>query len=356
MVIPIGEALSFTLDKVPDWPLARQALHTLESYECWEPFFALIHHALSLYPEREETYTQLARVHGVKLGNYQKAADILKDMVNKCRPSLRDFRQRVLPYVLNDNDYAREALILSGIYEFFTEGRDKVLALERLCHLYEKKAPNQDQLSVCFSRLLDLDPENLKALRYFKMLYMQENDWPEVVSILERIVKVVLNHESYRAAQELAAVYLYQLDNPKEALQVITTHCSGSPLDTSTISYDAYYRLSDWHGCIGVLRSHLPKSEDRQAKAVLHYKIGSIFELIGDMDSAEDNYKIATELQQNFLEPMESLICIYTDRKEWRNLALWLRKLQGEIHSQEQKNKIQDALSRLQKIAVDATL
>lgn len=325
----------------------KEVLATLEAFECWEPLFEALAAMTAKDPKHLEYYAQLARVHGKKLGDYRKSAEICRLLVSNCRIDLKYFRQSVLPYVIFENDYAKEAILLSQTCDVFSARSDQVQALERLCHLYEKKAPNQDLLAQGFEKLIELDPDNLKALKYFKLVYMQENDWPEVVSTLERLIKIVPKHEVYRVGQELAAVYLYQLDNPKMALKIIDENCKNSPLDTSTISYDAYYRLSDWHGCVGVLRTHLPKTEDPNARSILHYKIGSIFELIADNDSAEENYKIAHDLNNGFLEPIEALICIYTEKKDWKGIFLWLGQLSRQVKSVELRAKITEVLDRI---------
>ncbi len=350
--LTIQQALAASLNLSSLSPTqTKEILHTFEAYECWDPLLVMLDAAISKNPKNLDYYIQLARVHGKDLDDYKKSADICRLMIENCKIDLKQFKQLVLPYVISENNYSKEALLLTSIGSFFAAKHDKIQALERLCHLYEKKSPNQDQLAKAFEKLIELDPENLKALKYFKLIYMQENDWPEVVSILERLIKVVPKQEVYRVSQELSAVNLYQLDNPKMALKILDEYCKNSPLDTSTIAYDAYYRLSDWHGCIGVLRSQLAKIEDKPARSVLHYKIGSIFELISDNDSAEDNYKIAHEIQPAFLEPIEALICIYTDKKEWKNIYLWLSRMESEVKASNLKLKISEVLGRLKSAA-----
>src|SRR5690606_33746452 len=121
---------------------------------------------------------------------------------------------------------------------------DQILCLERLCLLLEKKIFNESQLTSTYEKLLEIDPLNLKALRYFKLILVQDNEWADVASILQKLLKAVRHPEEvFRVAQELATVYLYHLDKPNEAIETIQKYCHKSPLDSSTILFDAYQRI-----------------------------------------------------------------------------------------------------------------
>ncbi len=111
---------------------------------------------------------------------------------------------------------------------------------------------------------MQLDPLNIKALRYFKLLFTQNYEWEKVVTMLRNLLTASKHaRDVFRVGQELAAVLLYQLDRPQEAIDVVTKYCEGSPLDTSTISYDAYQRLNDWQGCLRILRECVLSVEDK---------------------------------------------------------------------------------------------
>src|SRR5690606_9965975 len=121
-----------------------------------------------------------------------------------------------------------------------------------------KKTHNEQLLDRAYKRLREVDPTNVKALRYFKLYFTQANEWEEVVAILKTLLgSVTRPQEVYRVAQELAAIYLYQLDMADEAITTLDTYCEGSPLDASQIMFDAYQRMANWNGCLKVLRQCL---------------------------------------------------------------------------------------------------
>src|SRR5690606_34589055 len=146
----------------------------------------------------------------------------------------------------------------------------------------------------------------------------QNNEWDEVVKYLNRLLQCVKHKaEAYRVAQELAAIFLYQLDLPEEAIKVINTYCAESPLDTSTILYDAHHRLADWNGCLKVLRECLLGVDEEPGRAVLHFKIAGISEQLGDYDGALENYMKAASQWPEFLDAYEGVIGLSLDHQKF---------------------------------------
>ena len=335
---------------LPASPEARaQLLETLEQYECWGPYFRVMKRLLADPATRQpRDYVRLARVQNVYLEDVFAAAETCVALVDATGVSYQRFSEEVLPQIVEFEDFAAEATILSAVSGRFAAKADHVASLERLCMLYEKKTHNETQLGRVYEKLLEVDPQNVKALRYFKLLYSQSNEWEEVVGILKTLLGCVGHRqELYRTAQELAAIYLYQLDMAEEAINVLETSCADSPLDTSTIQYDAYQRLADWQGCLRVLRQSLLTVDDDLARAVLHFKIGGLHEQLGDLDAALDDFQKAVKLYPQFLDAVEGIINVGVLRQDWRLIQQWLGVLEGKVTDDKLKAQLRQAQARL---------
>lgn len=327
-----------------------EILETFEQFECWAPYFRLLKRCLQDPSTRQlSDYVRLARVQNLYLEDVFAAAETCAAMVVEMKIPYQKFTEEVLPQVIEFEDYSAEATILSAACDRFPEVTDHVQAIERLCMLYEKKTHNETQLGKTYEKLLAIDPRNVKALRYFKLVFTQNNEWEEVVGILRTLITCVKHQqELFRVAQELAAIYLYQLDMAEEAINVLETHCAESPLDTSTILYDAYQRMADWAGCLKVLRQCLLNVDDDSGRAVLHFKIGSLLEQTSDLDGAIENFTKSAKLWPQFLDAVEGIINIGVLKQDWKLVQTWLQTLEGSIQDERLKVQLKQAQRRVQ--------
>ena len=327
-----------------------EALETLEKFECWAPFFRLIKRSIDQPAQRRlADYVRLARVQNLHLEDKFAAAETCAMMVQHLKLSYAQFREEALAKIIDGEDFPAEATILSAISDRLSANPDLVDCLERLCLLYEKKTHNDGLLGKTYERLLAADPHDLKALRYFKLAYTQNNDWEEVVEILKTMMKAVRRpQELFRVAQELAAIYLYQMDRAEDAIKVLKTYCADSPLDTSTILFEAHQRLADWHGCLIVLRQCLLSVEDDFSRAVLHLKIASLHEQLNELDPALENFAKASNLWPDLLDAIEGVVNVATVKKDWQTIQHWLGVLTAKVTDDRLGAQLRQAQKRLQ--------
>lgn len=330
--------------------LRQEMLETFEQHECWGPYFRLIKKSLQDASVRQlSDFVRLARVQNLYLEDAFAAAETCSALVTEMKVGYQRFSEEVLPQVIEFEDFSTEATILSAIVDRFSAHADHVAALERLCMLYEKKTHNETQLGKTYEKLLGHDPKNVKALRYFKLVFTQNNEWEEVVGILKTLLGCVDHpQELFRVAQELAAIYLYQLDMAEEAINVLETYCAESPLDTSTIAYDAYQRIGDWGGCLKVLRQCLLNVEDDMGRAILHYKIAALNEQMGDLDQALENFTKAAKLWPQFLDAIEGVVNVGVLKQDWKLIQTWLGTLAEHVSDERLRSQLKQAVRRLQ--------
>jgi tetratricopeptide (TPR) repeat protein len=326
-----------------------EILETLEQHECWNPYFRLIKRQLDDAKTRQlGDYVRLARVQNLYLEDVFAAAETCANMTTAMSVSYEKFNEQILPQVIEFEDFAAEATILGAICDRLPSALDHVACLERLCMLYEKKTHNESQLGNTYEKLLQADPRNVKALRYFKLVFIQNNEWEEVVGVLRTLLECVTHpQELFRVAQELAAIYLYQLDMAEDAITILDTYCESSPLDTSNILFDAYQRLADWQGCLKVLRECLLNVDDDHGRAVLHYKIATLLDQIREPNAALENYIKAAKLWPQFLDAIEAIINITIAKKDWAGLQHWLEVLTERVHDEKLAAQLRQATRRL---------
>jgi len=328
----------------------ENALDLLEHFECWQPYFSLLDRILSDRKVRSLAfYVRKARAQNLLIEDVFAAAETCMDAVVAMKLSYADFQYQVVPRVIVNDDWASEAVILQALVDKFPSVSDRIKGWERLCLLFEKKVHNEEKLADCYERLQQLDQFNIKALRYFKMVFSQSSAWSQVAGVLKKLLQVSQHPQDvYRTAQELAAVELYQLDKPKDALDLLQRHCRDSPLDTSMIKFDAYFRMDDLKGCLKVLEECLENTHESERRAILFYKAGLLHEQLNNSQEAARDYQKAVSESSEFLEPIERLVHLAVEQKDWHGLEQRLRMLKDAVIQKPHREQLQEALSRLQ--------
>lgn len=327
----------------------------LQSFECWTSYFHLLEQQIDNPKKRQlEYYVRTARAYSVHLEDIQKAAKVCLKMMKDLRLSYQEFRGKALHAIVDEQDYGNEGVILQAIYPKLKSKEDNIACMERLCLIYEKKKFDEANLNKSYERLIELDPYNQKALRYFKIVYTQNNQWEKVAQVLMNLFTSAKHvNDRYRSAQELAAVYLYQLDAPGNSIDVLEKYCADSPLSTFAIHYEAYYRMQNWEGCLKVLQTQVKRVSGDLNKANLTLRIGETLERLRRPDDAITAYKKVLELAPNMLEPLEKLADIYLRMENWHAVLETLNTLDECLDDQFLKEKVREGIERLQNAMED---
>jgi tetratricopeptide (TPR) repeat protein len=357
-LMPIDQALGLaTNPRQIDSADYLRVLDSLEAHECWTLFFDLVRASIKSDPKGSiDNFVRLIKVDILYLEDVKAASQTSRELIQSKKMSFSDFRIQVLDKVLESEDYKTEGELLTGSWEVFSKREDQIAAVERLCFIFEKKAHNESLLHQFYERLRKMQPDNAKALRYFRNLYSQSQEWPAVIDVLKRLLSSAKHkQEVFRYAQELAAVYLYQLGDCREAIRYIEEYCAGSTLDTSTIHFEAYYRLGDLDGCLKVLRSALLVVEDPETRSIVHFRIGTIYEQLNQTQMAYENYQKTLELNDNFFEAIEGLISCAIKLKNWVTVRDWLIVLSEKTRSPDLVGQLRAGIQRLDEGMAHAT-
>jgi tetratricopeptide (TPR) repeat protein len=327
----------------------RDCLEALSQHECWTMWLDVLDRHSRAFPSLE--VDDLLAKAGVYLNSFEdfdSVAASLRQILSKSSMNFKAFREQILLKLIDAEEFKTEGKILQAIEESFQSNDDKIEAIERLCYIYEKKVHNEALINRYYEVLLSLDSSNSKALKFFRTLNTQLEDWPAVVNILKQLLHHVKHpQEGFRYAQELAAVYLYQLNEPEAAINILEEYCANSPLDTSTIHYEAYLKLKRLDGCLKVLRSCLLNVEDTSVRAVIHFRIGLLFDELEDLKMARENYQKCIDFEGDFLEAYEGLIGVALKNKDWQEILRLFNHISSVLFDSTLKEQIDAGCMRL---------
>ena len=317
-------------------------LGVLEDYECWQPYFRLLSKCIDEQKFRKiDHYIKLARIHNLVFADLDTAAQVCARLIADLELSYEVFQAQVLAEVVTSGDYLAEASVLDRVFPAFSSKQDLISCLERLCFIFEKKRHNDVRLSEYYEKLINIDSNNIKALRYFKGIYIQSNEWEEVIRILQALHShYERQNDKYLAAQEMATIYQYQMDLPQKALDTIQNLCGESPLDTTVIRYDAFSRLRDWQGCLDTLDTCLKKVDGSHDKSIIQLKMGELYERMGKSREAVSCYQASIRYNPELLESYERLIYFSLRDLDWFSTVRYMELLRSQIKNRNLAKKI----------------
>ena len=332
-------------------PAERDALDELEAFECWKPIFRYLDQVIaSGGPSLALAYARSIRMRLQYFDDVTTAQALAADLVRRCRLDFSGFREAVLSENVIPGMAARpEAAILDAVSDAFSSVSDRVLCLDRLVSVYEKKLFNETRLHQVFEKLIHIDPDNVKALRYFKVVFSQNGDWEQVSRVLKRLINVAKSpQEKYRLAQDLAYNLVYHQDQPRDALVVLDRYCRESPLDVSQIEFDAAQRTGDVDRCINVLKAALSHVRDDAGRAIIQFRMAGLLRQVGQSKESERHLRESIATWPVFLDPFEPLIQLFLEEQRWAEVGATLSELANRIEDPELVAQIRHAVARVQ--------
>ena len=317
----------------------RQVVQLLTDHECWLPLFKLLDNSLKHNPQSAlEVLLHKIRIEISYLGDHERVAQRAREIVKRFGIDFATFRLKVLASI--EGNWYLEADVLKAVSTEFKAQPDRVKCMEKICSIYEKKIPDEQLLQKYYLALLKLDPKNILALKYFKMVHSQNFEWEQMIAALRKIMRWGNLSDAYRAAQELAAVHLYSKNDPREALRIMKKHCADSPLDKSTILYDIHARLGNDRECIAILKQKLLSARQATTQAQLHMRIAALQDKRGRAEAAIREYEQAFKKDHSQVEVMEKIIAICLRSDNWQGVLDWLRKLENMTTDQDLRGRV----------------
>ena len=326
----------------------HEARQLLTDHECWLPLFQLLDNKLKNSPQDAlEVFLHKIRIEIKYLGDHERVAIRAREIVKRFGVDFAWFRLKILSTI--DGNWYLEADVLKAVCMDFRAQPDRVKCMEKICSLYEKKIPDEQLLQKYYRDLLKIDPKNILTLKYYKMLYSQNFDWERVIDALRKIMRWGNLSDTYRSAQELAAVHLYSKNNPQEALRIMQKHCADSPLDKSTILYDIYARLGNDRECVQILKRKLAAARHPVTQAQLHVRIAALQEKCGRLDAATQEYERAFEKDPSQIEVVEKIIRTHLQRDDLSSVLDWLCKLENRATERAHRERLQRLCNKIKK-------
>ena len=239
-------------------------------------------------------------------------------------------------------------LIYDSLFSTLVETSEKIACLEDHCGIYENADPDDDAFFRCLEKLLYLDPQNQKALKYMKSQHWNSQDFEKLIQVLESLLTTSKDpSDRFRLGLEVASVYFYQLSDPERCLEVLAKYCREGHLDISSLEFEALVEMKRFDEARMVLMDSFHSLGDANSRALLFYKLSQLSENINLQTSVGELFQ-CIRLNPRFFEAHEKLVAFFVERKDWNGTMERLSALSAVVSDGENKAKLLSLVKQIE--------
>jgi len=332
--------LSAIVSSISDFPRMspreqNSLISELEAYECYRQVDQLLRWRLAR-PERSHSqlmqdYLWLMKVNYLGFESFDAFLEVAKLFIGHLEVPFATIRLHILNEILGPENFRVHANFLKAVLEDVKDTSQKVLLLERLALIYEKKIFLEHEFEAVYFQILKLDTTNVKARKFFKLIHLHNMEWAEAAEQLKVLVQHAENpQEKARYSHELAQLYLYNLNKPGAALELLRPLAVVFP-ETRHSLIEALERLEFSDDLLAVLASFERTARDSEESSQLKYRRGNVLLKLGRTEEAVRAFREALQLQPGSLLIHESLISSLVELGAVHELADELGRLRDAV-------------------------
>lgn len=296
-------------------------------HERWNDAMALYDTAI----ERVESGLQRA----YRLGDlYARRGQVLLQYLKQLDKAAASYR-RVID-LDPDNDTALKYLesiytetsdwaALIAAYEVRAEntkdGQRRTEALRRAARVAGNKLKDPVESARIYELILETDPADKESLDTLERFYERAKDWDKLVGVLSRRLDSAPAGETATALlRRIAQICEERLRDPQRAVDNYRRILDLSPGNKEAL--EALGRIFEsteqWEDFIDVTRRQIRVTTDRNVKALLYFKCGSVMEAkFGKEEDAIRYYDAAIKTSPSCLPAVHGLRDLYRRREDW---------------------------------------
>lgn len=329
-------------------------MRSLETYECYRQLDQLLRWRVAR-PERTHTqqladYFWLMRVHHTGLDSFESFIDVAKTSVKSLQIPFSSIRLKIMDEILGTENFREHLLLLRAIVDDLEDVSQKVLALERLALICEKKLFLEGEVEPIYFQILKIAPHNEKARKFRKLQHVHNMEWAEAAEQLKVLAEHTENlQERARHKHELAQLHLYNLNQPGAALEILRPMAIQFPETRHTL-IEAFERLELHEELLSALLSFERTSRSPDEAAQFKARRGNGLLKMGRAQEAANVFREALQLQPSSLLIHESLISALLETGATAQLCDQLESLRDVVQLDSSRKMLAELVGRARKV------
>lgn len=331
-----------------------QLMKNLEQYECYCQLDQLLRWR-AVRPDRNHAqqlsdYLWLMRVQYLGLDSFETFLDIAKTCIKSLQIPFSVIRLRILDEILGSENFRAHLQLLRAVVGELQDVAQKVIALERIALICEKKLFLEGEVEGIYAQILKLAPQNEKARKFKKLQHIHNMEWADAAEQLKVLAEHAENlQERARHKHELAQLYLYNLNQAGAAMELLRPMAIQFPETRHTL-IEALERLEMQDELLSAILSFERTARDADEAAQFKFKRGNGLLKLGRPEEAAKVYREALQLQPRSLLIHEALVSALLETGATAQLCEQLMSLNEVVQLDSSKKTLTDLIDRTQKI------
>ncbi|MCA9582213.1 MAG: tetratricopeptide repeat protein, partial [Myxococcales bacterium] len=196
------------------------------------------------------------------------------------------------------NDWAALLSTLNRTAEVTYDPEAKKAIFARIGDVYESHLSDNEKAIDSYQRILEIEPDDKMAMQRLDALYQAEENWPELMSILERHSELSDDpQESIALRFRIASLWRSKLSEPSRAVDIFREILDVAPEDATTIQAlegmiadgeepiaaaavlePLYLQIGDWGRLVAVLDAQVKYENDPVRRVELLHRAAELWE------------------------------------------------------------------------------
>jgi golgin subfamily B member 1 len=207
--------------------------------------------------------------------------------------------------------------------EVTTDYRERVRVLFKSANIWEERYQNLAHADSCIEAALQVDPQNLQALKTLERLRRLQGRWEELIGVVDRHIQLLTRaeekaelcvelgdtfHQQLRAVDRAVGAY-------HQALELDPT-CRPAMHALGTL----YERSGNWPSALEMLEREARALGPSSEAVDLYFRMGKINEdMLIDTHSAKRAFLESLRIDSSYVPSIRALKGIYEIEKDWEN-------------------------------------
>jgi hypothetical protein len=329
-------------------------MQNLEQYECYCQLDQLLRWR-SVRPDRNHSqqlndYLWVMRIQYQGLDSFDTFLDVAKNCVKLLQIPFSAIRLRILDEILGPDNFRAHLKVLRIVLPELQDVVQKVMTLERIALICEKKLFLEGEVEGIYAQILKLAPQNEKARKFKKLQHVHNMEWADAAEQLKVLAEHAENlQERARHKHELAQLYLYNLNQAGAAMELLRPMAIQYPETRHTL-IEALERLEMHDELLSALISFERTARDADESAQFKFKRGNGLLKLGRAEESVKVYREALRLQPGSLLIHEALVSALLETGVTAQLCEQLMSLNEVVQLDSSKKTLSDLIDRTQKI------
>lgn len=207
--------------------------------------------------------------------------------------------------------------------ELTQDYRERVTLLFRSAAIWEERYQNLANADACVDAALQVDPQNLQAIKTLERLRKAQGRWEELVGVIDRHLQLLtLGDEKAELCVEMGDIFHQQL---KAVDRAVTAYHQALEFDPGCRPAmhalgTLYERSGNWPFALEMLEREAHALGSTGDAVELWYRMGKINEdMLIDLASARHSFLEALRIDAAYLPAIRSLKGIYESERDWVN-------------------------------------